>query len=128
MSIIDDYIRITGDDNTNEPIVSFSPTPTERDYERGFFRRYFIQKTNDKSAPIYEVNTQTFTRYQKKSEFVKVVLKWRLTGSLVARYDGVGNIIDIGVKESNRKSIEIHKNKIPGLKYRLGNLLQFYRQ
>lgn len=128
MGIVEDYKNLVKKFKTGETIKSYSPSPNDTDYKRGYFYRFFVQKTNDHDAPIYEVNQKSFTRLSSVPDYITVSIRWRITGSLNPIFDELGNTLDFGVKESNRKSIELHKNKIPGLKYRLGNLLQFYRQ
>ena len=108
-----------------EKIDSFIPTPSEKDYERGYINRCFIQKTNDKSSVIYEVNPSRLNYYTNKSTFVGVVLKWRISGKI--KKDDLTNINEKTVKESNRISIQLVSNKIPNLKLYLPNLQQFYK-
>ena len=40
-------------------ISAYLPVLKDVDYRRGFVKRYFIQKTNDKSSPIYEISSNT---------------------------------------------------------------------
>jgi hypothetical protein len=104
------------------------PVPTERDYNRGFIKRYFIQKTNDKGSPIYEVTKVNYGKYKKKPYYVGVSLRWRVTGPTEQRYDSTGNVIDKAVSESNRIAISLCSYDIPNLKLYLPNLLQFYKK
>jgi hypothetical protein len=108
-------------------IKTHIPTPAEIDYRRGHITRYFVQKTNDKASPIYEVNYTEFMRLNTKPLFTIVLLKWRISGPKETQYDLVGNIMDKGVKESNRIAIFLVADKIPNLKLYLPNLLQFYK-
>lgn len=108
-----------------EKIDSFIPNPSEKDYERGYINRCFIQKTNDKSSVIYEVNPSRLNYYTNKSTFVGVTLKWRISGNI--KKDNLTNINEKTVKESNRISIQLVSNKIPNLKLYLPNLQQFYK-
>ena len=47
-------------DKRDIKINTHVPNPTERDYENGYIRRYFVQKRNDKSSPIFEVSLNQF--------------------------------------------------------------------
>ena len=40
-------------------IETHIPTPSNKDYVRGYIKRYFVQKVNDKGSPIYEVDSST---------------------------------------------------------------------
>ena len=111
----------------NKQIKAFIPTPKEDDYKRGYLQRYFIQKSNDKSAPIFEVKSTDVSLYRKNPYYSTGTLKWRISGPKETQYDNVGNIKDKGVLESNRISISLLKNEIPNLKFYLPNLIQFYK-
>lgn len=116
----------------NKPQVRYNveahiPTPSDKDYIRGYIRRYFVQKLNDKGSPIYEVNSSTKSYYNSKPQFSSVQLKWRISGPKTPEYDSKGIVIDKSVSESNRIAIKLHANEIPNLKLYLPNLLQFYK-
>lgn len=101
------------------------PTPNDSDYQRGWITRYFVQKTNDKASPIYEVNYSEYSKLAVNDLFTIASIKWRLTGPISPEYDEKGNILDKGVRESNRIAISLVNDKIPNLKFYLPNLLQF---
>ena len=52
--------------------------PTDQDYLKGFFVRYFAKKANELQSPPFEVNKKNFN---KSPLYVYVKLKWYLTGS-----------------------------------------------
>jgi len=108
-------------------VETFLPNPSKSDYNTGYIRRYFVQLVNDKSSPIYEVNSRVFNSYKSKSFYTATTLKWRITGELTESYDSQGNLINKSVKESNRISIKLASKEIPNLKLYLPNLLQFYK-
>jgi hypothetical protein len=103
------------------------PVPNESDYSRGWITRYFLQRTNDKGANIYEVNYSQYTNSITNDLFTNVSIKWRISGPIATQYDSVGNVLDKGVRESNRISISLVNDKIPNLKFYLPNLLQFHK-
>lgn len=108
-------------------IKTIVPKPTELDYEKGFIQRYFVQKTNDKSSPIYEIDDATFSNLRYKPNLTAVFLKWRIKGPKETKYDNSGNIIDRSVLESNRIALKLVSDRIPNLKLYLPNLLQFHK-
>jgi len=108
-------------------VESYFPILKETDYSKGWFNRYFVQKTNDKASPIFEVNYSEFLRLKQNTLFSCVLIRWRISGPKEAQYDSKGNVIDKGIKESNRISISLVADKIPNLKLYLPNLLQFYK-
>mgnify|MGYP000032285934 CR=1 FL=1 len=116
----------------NTPRVRYNidthiPRPSNKDYTRGYIRRYFIQKVNDKGSPIYEMDDVTHTYYNGIPQFITVQLKWRISGPKTPQYDSKGIVIDKSVSESNRISIKLNAHTIPNLKLYLPNLLQFYK-
>lgn len=108
-------------------IIAYLPILKDVDYRRGFVKRYFIQKTNDKGSPIYEISKRDRNRFITNSLYTIVELKWRIKGPMETQYDSVGNITDKAVSESNRISIKLVSHLIPTLKLYLPNLLQFYK-
>lgn len=108
-------------------IKTVIPKPTEDDYRIGYILRFFIQKTNDNSSSIYEVDNPTFNYLNSKPFYKGVILKWRISGPLTIVSDTNSNILNKSVSESNRIAIEIEAKKIPNLKLYLPNLLQFHK-
>ena len=127
--MIDRYNNLIRNVNkfTDKKVFSFIPTPTEKDYKKGYIVRYFLQKTNDKGSPIFEVNLREFKRILKTKLYTGVDIRWRISGPLKPEYDDKGNVINKAVSESNRISIRLVSHKIPNLKLYLPNLLQFYK-
>lgn len=108
-------------------IVSFLPKPTEDDYARGYINRFFAQKSNDKSAPIYEVSNVEFSKLKSNPMFTLTTLRWRITGPKDTQYNEDGVVTDKGVRESNRISTKLASDVITNLKLYLPNTIQFYR-
>jgi hypothetical protein len=127
MNSVDRYNQLVKKPQASSKIYSHFPAPNDTDYERGFIRRYFIQKTNDKSSPIYEVSYERFGNYKANPIFTSVSIKWRIKGPKETQYDINGNLLDKSVSESNRIAIKLVTDKIPNLKLYLPNLLQFHK-
>jgi hypothetical protein len=109
-------------------INSYSPELTDNDYLRGYVTRYFIQRVNDKSGPIFELSSKEFGKFKNNALYNKTFLRWRLKGPKQPTYDSKnGKMLDMGVFESNRKSIELASSTMPNLKLYLPNLIQFYQ-
>ena len=68
-------------------IISSKSIPTEKDYERGFFLRYFASRKNSPSHYI-EINGETFKKIKTQSSKYDHILytadsiKWALTGNV----------------------------------------------
>jgi hypothetical protein len=103
------------------------PTPTDSDYENGFIERYFLRVSFDSNGFVYEVNERTFDEYSNKPFWVSERLYWRITGPLDIVYDLNGNVIDKGVRNSNKASLSIASLKIKNISLYLPNILQFYK-
>ena len=103
------------------------PSPNENDYQLGFIRRYFCQKSNDSNSYIFEIDEQEYSKLEV-SPFWKVVdIKWRISGPLERLYNDDGTISDIGVRESNKAAINLAALKIKNISLYLPNILQFYK-
>ena len=94
-------------------VTTFVPKPSKVDYKRGYFVRYFVQRANDSTAPIYEVKHQSLNKY-KGNPFYKVTsLEWRISGEIDA------------IKHSNSQSVMIASEEMQNIIYYLPNLIQF---
>jgi len=127
MNINDRYKELTKNAFTslNVTVKAFIPKPSESDYIKGYVTRYFTQSTNDINSPIYEISSNEFGRLNNVVTYVTTTLRWRLTGPRETIYDDNGNIVDKGVLESNRISIQLASVVIKNLNLYLPNLLQF---
>jgi len=126
---INRYKQITkSETRVRYDIVTIIPSPSDKDYKRGYIERNFVQKVNDKGSPIYEVSNSIRNYYTSKPQFIAVKLKWRISGPTEQQYDSAGIIIDKSVSESNNIAIKLVSDKIPNLKLYLPNLSQFYKK
>ena len=120
MSInINRYNRILDEDTSdfnNTNIKTIIPSPTDDDYKIGYIQRYFIQKRNDESAYIYEVEKYYYTQILYNSFFKGVTLKWKISGNREE------------VREMNRKSVSYSSKDMKTLSLYLPNYLQFHRE
>lgn len=112
------YKEIQSDTNTLESIniTTSIPKPKKLNFTRGYVTRYFVQKSNDTSAPIYEVSSDNITTYSNNSLYKTVSLDWRLTGE------------KSDIKKSNLASIRLASETIPKIGLYLPNLLQFHQK
>jgi len=97
-------------------IETFVPTPDDNDYQRGYIDRYFIQKSNDNSAPIFEISKNQYVSYLVNPFFTAVSIIWRLAGS------------NDEISQSNLKSIKLGCVDMRNLYTYLPNTLQFSKQ
>ena len=58
-------------------IKSTSPVPTEEDYTKGSFTRYFAKKSNDTSTPVFEISE---TDFRSSALYTYVSLAWYIRG------------------------------------------------
>ena len=129
MSINDSYKKLLGKRGvkTSVPISAYIPTPKEIDYNRGYIRRFFAQRSNDKTSPIIEISSDSFNRIGRSNIYRVVTLRWRIKGPLEPVFNLNNEITDKGVRESNKVAIRIASEKIKNLKLYLPNFLQFYK-
>ena len=97
-------------------LKAFIPSPKKLDYDSGYIVRYFAQKSNDTSSPIYEISKNSFNKANDTPFYSVVALDWRIKGD------------PIDVKKSNSISIRIASQTIPKISLYLPNLLQFHQK
>jgi hypothetical protein len=103
------------------------PKPTEYEYDTGFMNRYFCQRVNDKNGFVFEISSDTFGELEENPYWKTTIMRWRITGPIETIYNQNGNILDIGVKQSNKNSISITANTLKNIGLYLPNILQFHK-
>jgi len=103
------------------------PIPAEFDYDNGFIRRYFIQKTNDSNGFVFEVSEEVHNELRDNPFWKVADLKWRISGPKENVYNKVGELSDVGVEITNKQIINLTSKKIRNIGLYLPNLLQFYK-
>ena len=66
-----------------ELFINYYPQPTEQDYERGFFTRYFVQAKSSKK--VLEVRKNQFDTVSTRS-YNREAITWELTGSRLTQF------------------------------------------
>ena len=129
MTINDQYNILTRGKSRNINITpeAYLPTPVDKDYRRGYVNRFFAQRSNDGNAPIYEVSDVEFRKLISSSMYDTTTLRWRISGPLDRTVIGAGEIVDKGVRESNKISIKLSSEIITKLGLYLPNLKQFHK-
>lgn len=130
MSIIESYNKLLGKKGvkTSIPIKAYIPNPKDVDYKRGFIRRFFAQRSNDKKSPIIEISSDSFNRVGRSNLYRVVTIRWRIKGPKQMIFNKKGEVVDKGVGSSNKKAIELVSSDIPNLALYLPNLYQFYKE
>jgi hypothetical protein len=103
------------------------PIPNENDYNLGFIRRYFTQKSNDANGHVFEISEELYNKIDDTTFWISVDMKWRISGPTNTTYKDNGEIDDRGVINSNKASIGLATHKINNISLYLPNLLQFYK-
>jgi len=106
---------------------TFFPTPNDFDYQEGSISRFFLQKANDKTSPVFEISEDVYNELITNPFWSKVELKWRIKGELEPVYNQKGILVDSGVRSSNLNEIAKNQKVIPSLKSYLINPTQFYK-
>lgn len=127
--MIDMYRNLidSGSLSTNQTPETFLPNPSESDYSVSKIFRYFLQKSNDKSSPVFEVSQDTYNEFQTNPFWSKVELEWRIKGELEPVYNQKGGLVDTGVRNFNLNQIAKFQKIIPPLSRYLINPTQFYK-
>lgn len=103
------------------------PTPKETDYENGFISRYYCQKINDLNGFVFEIDNTIFKELEENPYWKTTILRWRIKGPINPVYNDVGQLIDMGVIQSNKNSIQITASTLKNIGLYLPNILQFYK-
>jgi len=105
------------------PMVS-TPIPTESDINKGFFKRYFIEKFD---GQIFEIAKDTYDAYKKKridpNLYKSVELTWTIKGPLQNKI--VGGVTTLSVENANRKAVTVAARTCPRLTAFITNYLEF---
>jgi hypothetical protein len=106
--------------NLNEFVLpkinAYIPTPAEKDYKMGYIIRYFIQKSNDFSSPIFEISDESRAEFIASAFYTITSITWKISGPLDE------------IREANRKSIQLGCKVLPNLYLYLSNPIQFSKQ
>ena len=106
-----------------------SPTPSttvpiQDDINKGFFKRYFIEKFD---GQIFEINKDTFDAYNKKridtNLYKAVELSWTIKGPL--QNETTGTVTTLSVENRNRKAVTVAARTCPKLATFITNYLEF---
>ena len=97
-------------------LTAHVPTPTDSDYRRGYIVRYFVQRANDPSAPIMEIDETEYSRALELPHYRTARLDWKIKGS------------SDKIKDANKKSVAIATKQIQSIRLYLPNLIQFGRE
>ena len=103
------------------------PIPNDANYEVGFIRRYFTQKSNDNNGHIFEISYDTYADLIKNPLWSCIDIKWRIKGPINPIYKMNGDVDDIGVRNSNKAAIATASKILKNIGLYLPNLLQFYK-
>lgn len=121
------YVNSSGADRP-DVLKTFTPSPTDEDYKRGWFVRYFARRTNIRESRYYEISQDEYDTITGGSKplYIAVQLRWKITGPRVDVVDG-NTILEPGVFNTNDRSIKLLGIEHAWLRFRLQNKLEFYR-
>jgi len=119
------YRTLKTDQKTKYQAPPASTTiPTEDDINKGFFKRYFIEKFD---GQIFEISKDTHDLYKKKkldpNLYKAVELSWTIKGPL--QNENVGTVTTPSVENANRKSVTVAARTCPKLATFITNYLEF---
>jgi len=106
--MIDEYLQ-AGDERANLPPAKFPetkepPKPTEKDYERGVFQRFFVRKKG--TGNIIEITENDYREFSDSRYFVRFSLKWKVSGPRHDVFNSAGYPIETGVEDTNIRIVE----------------------
>lgn len=123
---IENYLK-AGDERPNSPPEHYPsgkavPEPTRRDYNRGFFERFFVRRRN--TSEITEVSESEYQRFEDSTNFVRFSLKWKISGPRHDVFNDEGYPIETGVEDTNLRIIENTDQR--GIQDKLNDPLEYW--
>lgn len=115
---------------TLSSVVAYVPTPTDSDYQQGWFTRYFARQTNDKAAPYIEIDESQYNEILGGSKplYIGVSIRWKISGPKEDILDPMTmKVTEPGVINTNNRSIKKLETTHSGLVFRLQNLTEFWK-
>jgi hypothetical protein len=103
------------------------PIPSVSDYELGFIRRYFTQKSNDNNGHIFEISYDTYKNFIKNPLFNCIDIKCIIIGPINTIYKIEGGVDDVGVINANKATLATASKELKNIGLYLPNILQFYK-
>lgn len=110
------------------PNSSVEPIKDE-DLVNGYMERFFgYRYDND----CLELNKENFNKIGSEEGlssvvYLKVKLKWKITGPISDIKDDKGNILEPGVFDTNKRTVALYSEKYPMLKQKLMDYTEFYQ-
>lgn len=127
-NFIYDEIKSVDVKKTQTPNKSVEPIK-EKDLKNGFFIRYVAYKYDD---TCIELNKDKFGEIGTDKGlsdvlYKKLKIRWKITGNLYDIKDDMGNIIESGVFDTNKRTIALLSEDYPALKSKFIDYLEFYQ-
>lgn len=108
----------------------FPPRLTEKDYETGYIKRYFLQRRNS-IMEIVEVDEKQYKMWRKIGSGIDeklyngIEINWKLTGSAYTVFEN--KIKTEGVFDINKNTIHEAVKTLHGLTSYITDYLEFYK-
>jgi hypothetical protein len=104
------------------PVVHY-PMPNVSDYKNGSIERFFVQKRNNPTATITEIDAAQYNKINSDNKpgineatWNKLMILWKIS-----------NIPKDDIIYQNQKIISESENNFPGIGVYLDNILEFYK-
>jgi hypothetical protein len=104
----------------NSP-VSIKPRVTQLDVVRGSITRYFIKHVS--RYQVLEINLEQYNMFKENPYYITVKMPWVVAGNLFPSVVN-GNVLP-SIEEQNQKIVNFYVKRMPELKRKLTNLLEF---
>jgi hypothetical protein len=106
----------------------YNPNPTQEDYEKGFFNRYFIKRTNGND--ITEISKETYNDLNSKQKYDsalydKIEVRWTLIG--LKQITVIKGITNLNVNTINFVAIQNANRNLPGLNQFITDFTEFVK-
>lgn len=106
--------------------VHYLSVPTEEDYTKGYYQRYFSKRVNGDESTITEITKDAYEDLVDNPLYVRTSITWHISGATEDRV--TGGVPIYGVLNRNILSIRGAKSEMSGLNYYLKNPLEHYRK
>jgi hypothetical protein len=101
--------------------ISYKPIVLQSDYANGAITRYFVK--NISRHTIIEVDDKQYDMLKNNVYYTCVTIPWVIRGNLFTTTINDNPVLSI--EEQNKRIVEFYSKRMPGLKRRLKNLMEF---
>jgi len=116
-------LSILKENKVKDTIPTYFPTPTEKQYSRGVFTRYFLKDSS--SGKVVEVNEKVYSNRLQDRHISGITVEWYLKGPIEDRI--INGVKTVGTETKNKSNVILANTKLIGVLNYVRNFKEFVR-